>query len=280
VRKVGIVLLVGMMTLAIPRAAFGNGGVVITEVAFKESEEKDWTEIYNAGAASIDISGYKLSDLDTTGQESVFTTSATTLDPGEYAVIHWESGTDEIDTLGDANKNGYIDLYILDVDPAGTDDQLALVNDTGAYVDAVIWSDNSGGGSSYELDDFNTLAPEQWDYLDVTSWTEYDARSWTDSDDISSGESLSRYRSGSSYADSDKKDDWYEETSTTPGSDNNQATAITLSSLTAHPTLSQATFFPWQWLALAGAVVAFGGVLWRGGCLSDREDSTRGIKSW
>jgi hypothetical protein len=59
-----------------------------------------------------------------------------------------------------------------------------------------------------------------------------------------------------------------------------EATVITLSSLTAHPTLSQANFFPWQWLALAGAVVAFGGVLWRGGCLSDREVSTRGIKSW
>ena len=37
-------------------------------------------------------------------------------------------------------------------------------------------------------------------------------------------------------------------------------TAVTLSSFTAHPIASQATFFRWQWLALAGAVVAFGGV--------------------
>ena len=37
-------------------------------------------------------------------------------------------------------------------------------------------------------------------------------------------------------------------------------TAVTLSSFTARPTTSQPTFFRWQWLALAGAVVAFGGV--------------------
>ena len=36
-------------------------------------------------------------------------------------------------------------------------------------------------------------------------------------------------------------------------------TAITLSSFTAHPTASQPTFFRWPWVALAGAVVAFGG---------------------
>jgi len=40
----------------------------------------------------------------------------------------------------------------------------------------------------------------------------------------------------------------------------NQPTAITLSSFTAHPTTSQPTFFRWQWVALAGAVVAFSGV--------------------
>ena len=37
-------------------------------------------------------------------------------------------------------------------------------------------------------------------------------------------------------------------------------TAVTLSSFTARPIPSQPTFFRWQWLALAGAVVAFGGV--------------------
>ncbi|MBC8252495.1 MAG: hypothetical protein H8E35_00525 [Ardenticatenia bacterium] len=39
-----------------------------------------------------------------------------------------------------------------------------------------------------------------------------------------------------------------------------QPTAVALSSFTAHSIASQPTFSPWQWLALAGAVVAFGGV--------------------
>ncbi len=37
-------------------------------------------------------------------------------------------------------------------------------------------------------------------------------------------------------------------------------TSVTLSSFTVRSPTSQATFFRWQWLALAGAVVAFGGV--------------------
>jgi hypothetical protein len=243
VRKLGIVLLIGMM-LAVPREVFSNGGVMITEVAFKANP--DWAEIYNAGAAGVDISGYMLTNLD--GTDTVFASSTTTLAAGAYAVIHWyQTGTDETDTVGDANGNGYMDLYVSDVNPTNTDDQLVLVDDTKAYVDAVIWSDNSGGGDVYEWDDFNTLAPDQWNYSDVTSWAEYDARSWTNSDDIGSGESLSRYRSSSSYADSNKKDDWYEETSTTPGANNNQETAITLSSFTARPVASQGNFFHWQW---------------------------------
>jgi predicted extracellular nuclease len=37
-------------------------------------------------------------------------------------------------------------------------------------------------------------------------------------------------------------------------------TAVTLSTFTAHPTSPQPTFFRWPWLALAGTVVAVGGV--------------------
>jgi len=41
------------------------------------------------------------------------------------------------------------------------------------------------------------------------------------------------------------------------------ATAITLSSLTARPTALQATFFRWQWLALAGGLALGGGAVAR-----------------
>jgi hypothetical protein len=100
-------------------------------------------------------------------------------------------------------------------------------------------------------------------------WDDYDfdtgdAGAWTDSDDISASESLARYLDPGTpvHADSNSKSDWYEETSPTEGQENNtqKPTAVTLSSFAARSPTSQPTFSRWQWLALAGAVIALGGI--------------------
>jgi hypothetical protein len=227
-----IIMLRGLMlvalilaAMAIPRNAQAQGDVIITEVAFKASP--DWAEIYNTGASGVDISGYMLTDLD--GTDTVFASSVTTLGAGEHAVIHWMSGTDETDAAGDGNGNGYIDLYVEGEDLTGTDDQLVLVNAAGAYIDAVIWSNNDDGGPLGEPSDFNALAPDEWNYDDVansTDWAGYNSRSWIDSDSISAGESLARDIAGG-YVDTNLIDDWHEETNPVLG-ETNDPTAITL----------------------------------------------------
>jgi hypothetical protein len=208
--------------------------VIITEVAFAvpASEGGDWVEIYNAGSMSVDISGYMLTDID--GTDTVFAASAVTLDPAEYAVIHWDSsGTDETDGTSDTNGNGYFDLYVSDTTLTATDDQLGL-HDGSGYVDAVIWSDNDTTVGDTGIADFNILAPDQWNYADVDTVAEYNARSWINSDDIESGHSLARYLDPGTpvYADSNKKTDWYHETNPTPGEQTDK-TLVELASFTA-----------------------------------------------
>jgi hypothetical protein len=278
VKKLGFVLLVGIALLGIYRTAFGApsenaGKLIFTEVSFRNSIN-DWVEIYVVDG-SIDWTGYRIYEGGEL-RKTLLSELGEALSTGDYIVFHEETGIDE---TTDKGANGYWDIYGLTYLYA-TDLILQIKEPSGstARVDVVIYSDDDGDFTSSEIEANDAVTDGMWTSYDFTTG---DAGAWTDSDSISETESLARYRiAGSPYADNDSKTDWYEETSTTPGANNNQETAITLSSLTAHPTLSQATFFPWQWLALAGAVVAFGGVLWRGGCLSDREDSTRGIKSW
>ena len=195
----------------------GHSNVIITEVAMKANP--DWVEIYNAGSFSIDISRFMLTDLD--GADSTLATASVTLLPNSHAVIHWSAGQDETDDAGDLYpQNGYIDLYVDDTDFTGTDDQAAL-HDGAAYIDAVIWTNGDGGGSRSELQDFNDLAQEWWDYPDAASWTGYDTCAWSDTDDMSATESLARYIGAEGgYCDTNRKTDWYKAASPTPGGRN------------------------------------------------------------
>ncbi|MFQ6092547.1 MAG: lamin tail domain-containing protein, partial [bacterium] len=197
--KVGVAILLSVSA--------GQAEVIITEVAMKA--QTDWVEIYNSGLQSVDISGFMLTDLD--GTDTPFASAPTTLPPGAYAVIHWSQGTDETDEVGDLfPPNGYIDLYVDDKELTGTDDQVVLHNGT-LFIDAVIWSDNSGGGVVYELDDFNLLAPDLWNCQDISDWIEYDSCAWTDSDQIGSDQSLARYLdpTNNGYVDTNRKENWY-----------------------------------------------------------------------
>lgn len=229
--RIGLAVVLCMLGLVVsPRPALAQSGVIVTEVAFNASP--DWVELYNAGGSSVDISGYRLTDLD--GKDTAFAASAVTLAPGDYAIIHWASGTDETDATGDTNGNGHIDLYVGDTTLTSTDDQAVLQDESETVIDAVVWSNRDGGGYKSEWDDFNDLAPDQWDYSDVSTWSEYEARSWTDSDGVGSGDSLARYLDPGTavYADSNKATDWYYEANPTPGTQSDE-TVVELASFSA-----------------------------------------------
>ena len=200
-----------------------HADIFITEVAMKA--KPDWVEIYNSGNQNVDISGYMLTDLDAT--DSPFALTSTMLAPNAYALIHWAEGTDETDEVGDLfPPNGYIDLYVNDEGLTGTDDQVVLHNGTHC-IDAVIWSNHDNGGRNSELNDFNDLAPDGWNYPDVEDWTAYDSCAWTDTDDMLESESLARYIDGNgSYVDTDRKTDWYGAKNPTPGNQNDQILSV------------------------------------------------------
>ena len=200
-----------------------HADIIITEVAMKA--KPDWIEIHNSGSKRIDISGFVLTDLD--GTDTPFASQTTTLSPKAYAVIHWSEGTDETDNIGDIYPpNGYIDLYVNDKSLTGTDDQAVLFNGMDT-VDAVVWSNNDGGGSAGELNDFNDLAPKWWNYPDIDDWTAFDSSAWIDSDDISEMESLVRYLTvDTTYMDTNRKTDWCKASRPMPGRQNNQIVSV------------------------------------------------------
>jgi hypothetical protein len=257
VKKLGFVLLVGIALLGIYRTAFGApsenaGKLIFTEVSFRNSIN-DWVEIYVVDG-SIDWTGYRIYEGGEL-RKTLLSELGEALSTGDYIVFHEETGIDE---TTDKGANGYWDIYGLTYLYA-TDLILQIKEPSGstARVDVVIYSDDDGDFTSSEIEANDAVTDGMWTSYDFTTG---DAGAWTDSDSISETESLARYRiAGSPYADNDSKADWYEETSPTPGADNNQETAITLSSLTARPIASQGSFFHWQWavgLVLGGVAVA------------------------
>ncbi|UCE19128.1 MAG: lamin tail domain-containing protein [Gemmatimonadota bacterium] len=212
---------VGMALLFWINSGYSN--IIITEVAMKANP--DWVEIYNAGSWSVDVSGFRLTDLD--GTDSIFASASATLLPNSYALIHWSAGTDETDDVGDLYpRNGCIDLYLNDKDLTGTDDQAVLT--AGAdTIDAVLWSNGDGGGRNDELNDFNILTPEFWDSQDVADWIGYERFAWSDTDEMSAKESLARYVNGADgYIDTNRKNDWYRAVNPTPGSQNDMILSV------------------------------------------------------
>src|SRR4051812_5664518 len=63
-----------------------GGGVVINEIESSGGTPGDWVELYNASAAAIDISGYKLLDNDDLHTPYVIP-AGTTLAAGAFFVI-------------------------------------------------------------------------------------------------------------------------------------------------------------------------------------------------
>ena len=73
-------------------AARAAGDIVITEIAASPGNKHEWVEVYNRGAASIDVAGWKFWE-DGTNHALTFTGDASTLQPGGFAVIAQDAAT-------------------------------------------------------------------------------------------------------------------------------------------------------------------------------------------
>ncbi len=199
-----------------------DGIILINEVHFYESsssteyyENHDWVELYikDVNAGGLNISPFIITDLD--GTDTAFNTAnATTVHTGDYVIVHWiTGGVDETDSVGDANGNGVIDLYVNDTNLTSTDDQAVLKNGT-VYYDSVSWSNDSGAWSSGEQTDVQTLIDAgQWlisGSVPVESDVPYSLN-------YMYGDSLIRM---SAAADNDDLYDWARTHTQTPGTAN------------------------------------------------------------
>lgn len=187
--------------------------IKINEVASMASP--DWAELYcvddGNGGKGVDISGFMLTDLD--GKDTTLATSKVTIRTGEYVVIHWGDGEDEIDLRGDVNGNGYRDLYLDDEDPTNTDDQLLLM-DGDKWLDAVAWANHDGVFSIYEKGDTERLVERgQWRRVGEAP-AEPDC---VNSGRLTKTSSIGRDRDS---RDTDTKDDWFFFQKPTPGKRN------------------------------------------------------------
>jgi hypothetical protein len=247
-------LLISLLLLPMPLQA-GNSDVVINEVMANAADEDtgEFIELYNTGTVAVDVQGWGLYDpyesddtiKDYTGTHD-WGSTGTSIPAGGCAIIVDPEYAGEYNTyLGsNADSNKVVMLTIGPDTELGS--QLAnsgdtiTIDDHSGYTASFTWTKDSGNNKS-------------WEKKNPTGG------------DSSSNWGVCTDTNGS-----------------TPGVQNSiyDPTAITLSSFTAHPIAPQGGFFRWQWLALAGTVVVFGGVLWRGDGLGDREVSTRGIKSW
>lgn len=120
------------------------GEVLINEVAANRPDEPDvdWAELVNVADRPFDVGVLVLSDLQ--GPDEILSADAPlTLGPGDRAVVHWlrprdADGVTESDDVGDADGNGYRDVYVRYQAPVSTEDLPALRAD-GVFVDAVRW---------------------------------------------------------------------------------------------------------------------------------------------
>ena len=211
--------IVCLLLLPMPLQA-DDTDILINEIMYDPDGTDDgheWIEIYNRGATSVDLTGWKFYE-DSTNHNLTLHQGSMTIPSGGYAVI-----ADEADTfLGDyPSYSGTL------IDSAWsaltTGESLAMKNSSLTIVDQVDYSSTWGGGSGISLE-----------CIDPNS-----------DNNVSSNWGSSETANG------------------TPGAQNSiyNPTAITLSSLTARSISSPASFFRWQWLALAGAVgLVFGGV--------------------
>lgn len=188
-----------------------RGSVLITEVGVEESPE--FVEI-EAVVGPVDVSGFQITDLDVA--PVTLAASALTLQKGQRAVIWLTAGADETDATGDANGNGYRDIYAAGPALPATTDELVLLASTGDTIDAVV----------YRGTKLNTIDATDLAALTPTHWTGADSagavRAFT-SVAYQRTPSIARKKdvTGSRLSDVNARTDWEVVTDTTPGAVNN-----------------------------------------------------------
>ncbi len=196
--------------------------ILLSEVNVWRSPDKsnEFVELYNAGTDVQDLQGWGIGRPG--GSRSVIAAAAALLQPGDYALIQiGEPAWSETSSAGDHILRLYIAAAELPF--TGTADQLALSNERGHFVDAVLWNNN--GTQTTLANDFNVLSEYMWRYAMVTNAAGYNARTVrTPGGQTANGRALYRYFDppGDSYLESDHTNDWRvaENELGTPGSIN------------------------------------------------------------
>lgn len=225
-------LLIGLLLLPMPLQA-DNADVVINEVLANAADEGtgEFVELYNTGTTAVDVQGWRLYDPGDTNDTITDYTGAndwgstgTSIPAGGYAII--------VDPGYVGQYNSYLNS---NADPA----KVVMLT---IAEDVTLGNGLANGGDTITVDDNSG-------YTASFTWTS------------DAGESTSWEKKNPTGGDSSSN--WgvcTDLNGSTPGVQNSiyDPTAITLSSLTAHPIASQVTSFPGQWLALAVGL-AFGG---------------------
>ncbi len=141
-------------------------GIIISEVMANAIDEDtgEFVELYNAGAAAVDLAGLVLSDGDTTDTLQAFDGGDTVLDPGAFAVILDAEYADDysIDSAAVLMTTGDTTLG----NSLSVSDPVTLYESDGLHVlDAFLYPTNPGNGVSTErsyldmLDDSTNWLP-------------------------------------------------------------------------------------------------------------------------
>ena len=110
----------------------------------------EWVELHNTSAVTVDLAGWKISDLVTT-PASVTLPAGLKINPGGYLVI----ADDSIITKYFRDNN--YQLYIANLPPLNNDyDGVFLRDNFGRGIDTVIYNTSSGGKSGFSLERINS----------------------------------------------------------------------------------------------------------------------------
>ncbi|MEM6328252.1 MAG: CotH kinase family protein, partial [Bacteroidota bacterium] len=157
-------------------AAPGGASVVVNEIQYNppdDADSEDWVELLNTGEATVDLSGWVLSDEDDDDQAEL--PAGTSLAPGGYLVLCRDP-----DAFAQIHPSAAPCLGGWDFGLSGGGDQVRLFDASGALRDSVAYDDEApwptapdGDGATLEL--FSS----DLDNADASSWRASSVRGGT-----------------------------------------------------------------------------------------------------
>jgi len=140
----------------------GVNHLLIHEVSYTHGDNDNWVEIYNPTSLTIDLSDYKVGDSESLGDttEGMFEfPEETIIDPGEFMTIASHAGKyfdkygfhpdfetknheASVPDMSEYTAWGTQDKFKLSIQ----DDEVLLLDDSDAIVDAVVWGDSLFSG--------------------------------------------------------------------------------------------------------------------------------------